>query len=35
MPLEAINLSDTQAARAIVARNDPAEHDKVEPYAVA
>ena len=35
VPHEAINLSDTQAARAIVARNDPAEHDKVEPYAVA
>lgn len=35
VPHEAINLSDTQAARAIVARNDPAEHDKLEPYAPA
>jgi uncharacterized RmlC-like cupin family protein len=32
VPHEAINLSDTEAARAIVARNDPAEQDKVEPY---
>ena len=32
VPHEAINLSATQAARAIVARNDPAEQDKVEPY---
>lgn len=32
MPHEAVNLSDTAAARAIVARNDPAEHDKVVPY---
>jgi uncharacterized RmlC-like cupin family protein len=29
---EAINLSPTEPARAIVARNDPAEQDKVEPY---
>ena len=32
VPHEAINLSDTEAARAIVARNDAAEQDKVEPY---
>jgi len=28
---EAINLSDSVAARAVVARNDPNEQDKVEP----
>jgi len=33
VPHEAINLSDTEPARAIVARNDPAEQDRVEPYA--
>lgn len=32
IPHEAINLSDSEPARAIVARNDPAEQDKVEPY---
>ncbi len=32
VPHEAINLSDTEPARAIVARNDPAEQDKVAPY---
>jgi uncharacterized RmlC-like cupin family protein len=32
VPHEAVNLSTTEAARAIVARNDPAEQDKVEPY---
>ena len=32
VPHEAINLSTTQAARAIVARNDAAEQDKVVPY---
>ena len=32
VPHEAINLSPTEPARAIVARNDPAEQDKVEPY---
>src|SRR5690349_14176195 len=32
VPHEAINLSDTEVARAIVARNDPAEQDKVVPY---
>jgi len=32
VPHEAINLSATQPARAVVARNDPAEQDKVEPF---
>ena len=32
VPHEAINLSTTAPARAIVARNDPAEQDKVDPY---
>ena len=32
VPHEAINLSTTESARAVVARNDPAEHYKVEPY---
>jgi uncharacterized RmlC-like cupin family protein len=31
---EAVNLSATEPARAVVARNDPAEQDKVEPYIV-
>jgi uncharacterized RmlC-like cupin family protein len=35
VPHEAINLSATEAARAVVARNDPEEQDRVEPYAVA
>jgi uncharacterized RmlC-like cupin family protein len=34
VPHEAINLSATEPARAVVARNDPAEQDKVEPYTV-
>lgn len=34
VPHEAINLSATEPARAVVARNDPAEQDKVEPYFV-
>ena len=33
MPHEAINLSDSEPARAVVARNDPAEQDRVEPYS--
>jgi uncharacterized RmlC-like cupin family protein len=33
VPHEAINLSDTAPARAVVARNDPAEQDKVQPFA--
>lgn len=32
VPHEAINLSSTEPARAIVARNDAAEQDKVAPY---
>lgn len=32
VPHEAINLSATAPARAIVARNDPAEQDNVVPY---
>jgi uncharacterized RmlC-like cupin family protein len=32
IPHEAINLSSTEPARAVVARNDPAEQDKVKPY---
>jgi len=35
VPHEAINLSATEPARAVVARNDPAEQDKVEPYIVS
>ena len=35
VPHEAINLSSTEPARAVVARNDPAEQDKVEPYRPA
>jgi uncharacterized RmlC-like cupin family protein len=34
VPHEAINLSSTEPARAIVARNDPCEQDKVIPYEV-
>jgi uncharacterized RmlC-like cupin family protein len=32
VPHEAINLSATEPACAVVARNDPAEQDKVVPY---
>ena len=32
VPHEAINLSDVEPARAVVARNDPNERDKVAPY---
>jgi len=32
IPHEAINLSETESARAVVARNDPAEQDKVLPF---
>ena len=32
VPHEAINLSATESARAIVSRNDPAEQDNVVPY---
>ncbi|WP_019140196.1 cupin domain-containing protein [Noviherbaspirillum massiliense] len=34
MPHKAINLSSTEAARAIVARNDPDEQERVIPYSV-
>ena len=34
MPHEAINLSDTEPARAIVARNDPDEQERVVPYKI-
>jgi len=34
VPHAAINLSETEPARAIVARNHPAEQDLVEPYVV-
>jgi uncharacterized RmlC-like cupin family protein len=33
VPHEAVNLSDSIPARAVIARNDPAEQDKVEPFA--
>ena len=32
VPHEAINVSQSNVARAVVARNDPAEQDKVVPY---
>lgn len=32
VPHQAINLSASESARAIVARNDSAEQDKIEPY---
>ena len=32
---QAVNLSATEAARAVIARNDPAEQDKVEPFVPA
>ena len=35
IPHEALNLSPSQPARAVVARNDPAEQDKVQPFARA
>jgi uncharacterized RmlC-like cupin family protein len=35
VPHEAVNLSATEPARAVVARNDPAEQDRVEPCEVA
>ncbi len=35
VPHEAINLSTTEPARAVVARNDPEELEKVAPYRVA
>jgi uncharacterized RmlC-like cupin family protein len=35
VPHEAVNLSATSPARAVVARNDPAEQDRIEPYVVS
>jgi len=35
VPHEAINLSTTEPARAVVARNDPAEQDNVVPYTAS
>ena len=35
VPHEAINLSQTEPARAVVARNDPAEQDQVAPWPVS
>ena len=35
VPHEAINLSATEPARAVVARNDPAEQDKVLPFTIS
>jgi uncharacterized RmlC-like cupin family protein len=35
VPHDATNLSATEPARAVVARNDPAEQDKVVPYRLA
>jgi uncharacterized RmlC-like cupin family protein len=32
VPHEAVNLSNSSPARAVIARNDPAEQDKVMPY---
>lgn len=34
VPHEAVNLSATEVARAVVARNHPAEQDQVQPYVV-
>ena len=34
VPHEAVNLSTTEAARAVVARNHPAEQDQVEAHVV-
>ena len=35
VPHVAINLSETEPARAVVARTDPAEQDRVRPYVAA
>jgi uncharacterized RmlC-like cupin family protein len=32
VPHQPVNLSDTEPAQAIVARNDPNEQESVEPY---
>jgi uncharacterized RmlC-like cupin family protein len=34
VPHQAVNLSDTEPARAIVARNDPDEQENVVPYEI-
>ena len=34
VPHEAINLSAAEPARAVIARNDAAEQDRVQPYAL-
>lgn len=34
VPHEAVNLSATEPARAVVARNDPAEQDKVDRFVM-
>ena len=34
IPHVAVNLSSTEAVRAIISRNDPAEHDKVRAYQI-
>ncbi len=34
VPHDATNLSDTEPARAVIARNHPAEHEQVEPWTV-
>ncbi len=34
VPHEAVNLSATEPARAVIARNDAAEQEKVEPFAL-
>lgn len=34
VPHEAINLSSTEPARALVARNDANEHERVVPYSI-
>lgn len=35
IPHQAVNLSASEAARAVVARNHPAEQDQVRPYRAA
>ena len=35
LPHQAVNLSNVEPARAIVARNDPAERERVIPYQVS
>ena len=35
VPHHVVNLSSSEAARAVVARNHPAEQDQVQPYSAA